>query len=118
MWINDVFYYTIRNLKGIAYNYERLYTDAPNGALFETALMKADFDRALRSIGRGNWTGEVRRFGTYKYYSRGQQVVIADIIFGKESATSELARYGFYHIPQLRHKAYKKMLSVVNDGKF
>jgi hypothetical protein len=112
MWINDVFYYSVGMLKAIAFNYESLYTDAPDGALFYIAESKADFDRALDAIGRGKWRGLTNdNFGSYRYFGRQQQIVIADILDIKDY---KLEGYGFYEIPQLRGQAYSKMMVFLN----
>ena len=112
MWINDVFYYSIRLLKGIANSYESLYFDAHTESLYEVALLKADFDRSLDNIGRGKWRGlENSNFGAYKYYGRQQQMVIADIL---QISDHKLEGYGFYQIPQLRGRAYMTMAEVLN----
>ena len=110
-WYNDIFYYKIGTLKAIARNYEDLYSDAPNGGLFEVAEFKADFDRALSLIGRGHWTGEVRNFGYYKGFGKAQRVVIADIL---GLFDNELKAWGFYEVRKLRHKAYRNMVIVLN----
>ena len=112
---NDIYYYTVGNLKGIAEHYESLYINASLTVLYYVAESKADFDRSLDNIGRGKWRGlENSNFGAYKYYGKEQQTVIADILFGKDGATRELERYGFYNIPQLRHEAYKRMATKLN----
>jgi len=114
MWINDVFYYSVGNLKGIAEHYESLYTNASLAVLYYVAESKADFDRSLDSIGRGKWRGlENSNFGAYKYYGREQQVVIAGIL---GISDRWLAGLGFYNIPQLRHEAYKRMVAILNKG--
>jgi len=118
MWINDVFYYSVGNLKGIAEHYESLYTNAHLAVLYYVAESKADFDRALDNIGRGKWRGlENHKFGAYKYFGKQQQTVIADIIFGEKEgkATQELERYGFYEISQLRGNAYHNMGVFINE---
>ena len=115
MWINDVFYYSVGNLKGIAEHYESLYTNASLAVLYYVAESKADFDRALDNIGRGKWRGlENSNFGAYKYYGREQQVIIADIL---GISNRRLEGLGFYHIPQLRRKAYERMAAKLNGEK-
>ena len=113
MWINDIYIYRIGTLKAIALGYEFLYSDAHTESLYEIALLKADFDRSLDSIGRGNWTGEVLEFNFYKYFGKQQRIIIADII---GISDRELKGLGFYNIPQLRHEAYKRMVNILNGG--
>ena len=119
MWINDVFYYSAGNLKGIAEHYESLYTNASLAVLYYVAESKADFDRALDNIGRGNWRGlENSNFGAYKYFGKQQQMIIA-VILGitdnKGRGDYILERYGFYEIPQLRGNAYHNLGVFINE---
>jgi len=115
MWINDVFFYTVGNLKGIAEHYESLYTDAHTASLFLVAERKADFDRALDNIGRGKWKGlENSNFGAYKYLGRQQQIIIADIL---GISNRRLEGIGFFDTRKLRSKAYTKMAAKLNGEK-
>jgi len=113
MWINDVFYYSVGNLKGIAEHYESLYTNAHLAVLYSVAESKADFDRALDNIGRGKWRGLANhKFGAYKYYGRQQQVIIAEIL---NISDRKLEGYGFYEIPQMRGNAWRRMADFLNE---
>jgi len=74
---------------------------------------KADFDSALNSIGKGNWTGgmdDITNCG-FKPFGRLQQVVIAQI-YGVDNW--ELEQRGFYRIPQVRGYAYHLMADRLN----
>jgi len=110
-WVNDRFYYSIGILKRIAENYIHLYHDASWKSLFALVEFKADFDRALDSIGKGKWTGKVEDFRKYKYFGKKQQVVIADILGMRDY---ELENWGISEARKLRHKAYKSMVKVLN----
>ena len=115
MWINDVFYYSIGNLKGIAEHYESLYTDAHTASLYEVALLKADFDRALNNIGRGKWNGLISLgFKDYRHYGRLQQVVIAHIL---GISDRKLESRGFWNVKDMRSVAYQRMRNILNNGK-
>ena len=115
MWINDVFYYSVGNLKGIAEHYESLYTNASLAALYYVAESKADFDRSLDGIGRGKWDGKVegKKFPAFKYFGRLQQVILADL-YGVTD--KHLEAMGFYDIPRLRGMAYSRMVEFINKG--
>jgi len=85
MWVDDVYFYSVKTLKVIAENYKTIYDGLPlyyevyNP--FKLAEFKADFDRALSAIGRGKWTGiKGSKISNYRGFGRLQKVVIADII--------------------------------------
>jgi len=114
-WVNDRFYYSIGILKRIAENYANLYSDASWGSLFLMAESKADFDRALSSIGRGKWSGIVGyKLKHYKYFGRLQQVVIAFILGIKDK---EMEKLGFQDVKGMRSKAFQRMRDKLNGRK-
>ena len=78
------------------------------------AIMNADFDMALDKIGKGKWTGLIDdlKFSDYKRFGRLQWVVIASII-GIEDY--ELEGLGFYRMPQMRGRAYGRMIRILNN---
>ena len=85
MWVDNVYFYSVRTLKVIAENYKAIYDGLPlyyevyNP--FKLAEFKADFDRALSAIGRGKWTGiNGSKISNYRGFGKLQKVVIADII--------------------------------------
>ena len=102
----------------IAENYTNLYDGLPLSLrsevtnLWALAEFKADFDMALKSIGKGEWAGKIDKFKDYKYYGRLQQIVIADIL-GIDDY--ELEGMGFYDIPRLRGYAYYLMCKSLNE---
>jgi len=107
MWYKDKWFYSIGSLKAIAEWYSGVYDYPVTNSIIE---LKADFDRALDSIGRGEWNGlESSKFTSYKYFSKRQRVVIADIL-----GIYDLEPYGFYDVRVLRHRAYKSMTEVLN----
>lgn len=113
MWIQDIYFYKKGTLKAIAEGYECLYSDAPLAELFSVAEYKADFDRALSSIGRGKWEGLVSSdFGNYRHFGKQQRVIIADIL---GITDYKLKGLGFYEIPQLRGQAYSRMMDSLNN---
>lgn len=111
MWHNDTYYYSTGNLRGIAGNYDYLYADASWSTLYAIAESKADFDMALSSIGRGNWTGIGRDFREYRYFGRLQQVVIARIL---DISDSYLESRGFHDVKGMRSKAFQRMRDKLN----
>lgn len=119
-WKDDTFYYSVKVLKTIAENYTSLYEglEFRSGQLivnpWALAEYKADFDMAMQSIGHGKWTGnlDTHKFKDYHYYSRLQQIVIADIFGIKDW---ELESLGFYSIPSLRGYAYYLMVKHLNE---
>ena len=119
MWIGNNYFYTKRTLKAIAENYISIYEGLPLSLrsevtnLWALAEYKADFDIALNSIGRGKWTGEIKRFKDYRHYGRLQQIVIADIL-GIDNF--ELEGIGFYDVPRLKSYAYYLMCKKLNEG--
>lgn len=123
-WDNDYdrFTYTTGLLKGIAMGYASIYMGLELGTGYHVsnpwaiAEFKADFDTALRGIGKGKWPGLIalRPFGYYRRYGRLQQIIIADILgVGDYDLWSNS---GFYRIPQLRGYAYYLMARVLNEG--
>ncbi len=108
-WVNDEYFYTSGILKAIAANYPRLYDGFPVSwrrdeySLISIAEYKADFDRALQAIGKGNWTGKLMPWPYYKRYGKCQRTVIADIL---GITDYELSMQGFYGIGRLRGYAY------------
>ena len=118
-WENNRYIYSKRILKVIAENYGSLYDGLPLSPHWEEtnpitlAEYKADFDRALNSIGRGHWQGNLNGYKPqdYRHYGRLQQLIIADILGAGEQ---ELLRMGFYDIPRLRGFAYYLMTRFLN----
>ena len=118
-WINDQFYYSKKLLRVIAENYTSIYNGLPRlhsevVNLWELAELKADFDMALNSIGRGKWDGKMGCFKDYKYFGRLQQIVIADV-FGVND--DYLGGLGFWDISKMRSYAYYLMYCYLNGGK-
>ena len=118
-WVNDTYYYTRGVVSAIVEWYCLLYDRqliiGPYQIthLFTLVEFKADFDIALDSIGRGDWRGVVDpNFKAYKYFGKEQQVVIAGIL---GIGDNELTARGFYQIPQLRGKAYSRILDALNS---
>ena len=82
---------------------------------FLIAEYKADFDRALNEIGRGDWDGsEPTDFWEYKYFGRFQRMVIAQTLGMSEG---QLEALGFDDIKKLMGLAYFRMLENLNDRK-
>lgn len=118
--MENQYYYSVGTLKDIAacYSEEGIefyskhiyrYTDVDPWSVAE---YRADFDRALNSIGKGIWTGNIANdFRVYKYYGNLQRVVIADIM---GITDDELSKLGFYQIGQLRGRAYRWMANYLN----
>ena len=81
--------------------------------IFSVVEYKADVDRALREIGRGNWNGKLDPvFRNYKYYGRLQRILIARML-GIEDY--ELEAWGFTNIPQGRGTAISRMMEYLNS---
>ena len=85
MWVDDVYFYSVKTLKVIAWSYRTIYEGLPLyyevHNPFKLAEFKADFDRALSAIGRGKWTGiNGSKISNYRGFGKLQKVVIADII--------------------------------------
>jgi len=85
MWVDDVYFYSVKTLKIIAWSYRTIYEGLPLyyevHNPFKLAEFKADFDRALSAIGRGKWTGiNGFKISNYRGFGKLQKVVIADII--------------------------------------
>ena len=116
-WINDKYFYSTGALKSIAENYLRIYEGLPLSWRTEIynpwaiAEYKADFDRALRGIGKGKWDGEIKDFKHYRNFGRCQRIIIAGIL---GISDVELMRMRFYNIPQLRGYAYYLMKMYLN----
>ncbi len=107
-WDNDDFFYTTGLLKTIAAYYQEIYNGIPrlSGELtnpWELAELKADFDLALNSLGKGTWNGkrEYRGFGLF------QRMVIADIFQDNLSGRD---------IQRARGIAYSRMRRFLNGG--
>ena len=111
IWIDNPYSYKAKELKFIASHYEEY---AP-GHGYRIVEYKVDFDMALDAIGRGHWDGKIegKGFGYFKWFSRTQQVVIADI-YG--ISNWELRRMGFYSVGDLRWRAYNAMVRHLNGG--
>ena len=119
-WVNDIYYYSAGILKAIAESYDSIYEDGLLLAnhyisyLYAIAEYKADFDRALLEIGKGEWGGLTsQNLKDYRYYGRLQQVIIADIL---GITDCYLAGLGFYDIPKLRGLAYYRMAERLNSN--
>ena len=119
MWKDGQYYYSTRVLKSIAENYLTLDDGLPLSWRVEIynpwaiAEFRADFDMALRGIGRGKWTGAVQDFKYYRNFGRLQRIIIADIL---KIDDRELTRLRFYDIPRLRGYAYYLMRCFLNGG--
>ncbi len=73
---------------------------------------KADYDIAVRSIGKGDWRGSLDvNFRAYDNYGKLQRVVIATIL---GITDEELEELGLRNIPQLRGRAYNWMCKILN----
>ncbi len=120
MWKGNRFYYSSNILRVISQNYLELYDGLSfreNNLLTnpnELAEYKADFDNSLRSLGRGNWSGQVdREFKQYTNYNKLQRIVIADIM---SIPDEELTRMRFNDIMGIREYAYYRMKKFLNGG--
>lgn len=119
------YFYTRGMLYAITRSYKNLYTVgieiviavdivARIGEPLSVMEFKADYDLALRSIGRGDWRGLTSPdFGYYKHFGKQQQTVIADLL---GISDYELQGRGFYQIDQLRGSAYSRMLAFLNNS--
>lgn len=122
-WVNDKFFYTKRLLRVIVQNYSTIYDGLPLSLSEEVtnpwalAEYKADFDMALKGIGKGEWSGQISgcRFKEFKGYGRLQQIIIADILNIDER---QLVGLGFWDIPRLRGYAYYLMCQQLNGGNY
>ena len=116
-WRGNQFFYSKRLLKTIAENYCSIYEGLPLSSGEEVtnpwliAEYKADFERALQSIGRGKWDGNLTEFKHYRNYGRLQRIIIADILGIGDNELIE-----FSQIPRLRGYAYYLMTKCLNDG--
>ncbi len=116
MWNGDRFYYSVKILKAIAGSYSILYDGLSFRETSEIvnpislAEYKADFDTALRGIGRGKWEGDIKGdFGDYKGFGKLQRVIIANILGIPDKGLT-----GFYDIPKLRSIGYHLMKAYLN----
>ena len=77
------------------------------------AEYKADFDTALKGIGRGKLTENINgsTFKDFRHYGRLQQIIIA-VILGKTDY--ELEESGFYSVPRLRGYSFYLMKMFLN----
>ena len=120
VWNNDVYYYSVGTIRAIACWYDvvsevLMIGDFQITDRFALSLYKADFDRALRAIGKGNWQGLTTTiFRNYRYFGRLQRLVIADIL---GITDHELEGWGFYDVPRLRGTAYSRMAENLNEWK-
>jgi len=104
MWLGDKFIYTSKTLKLIATHYWQLYGGLDFGDFTETKLFslaeyKADFDLALRAIGKGHWTGDMTdcQFKDFRYFGKLQKAIIADI-YGMPLLDNRLRGYAYYRM--------------------
>jgi len=94
--------YTKQRIRIIADNYSNLHG-------FTTIDDKIDFDMALRSLGKGAWTGgNLYDFCHYHQYGKLQKVIIARILGIPDEELD------FTRIPQLRGIAYFRMADWLN----
>ena len=118
-WNGNEYFYSKHTLRTIAANYLNIYEGLPLSLNEEVvnpwalAEYKADFDMALRNIGRGRWIGEKGEFKSFRHYGRLQQIIIADIM-GIDDY--ELEDLGFYDISRLKGYAYYLMQIYLNGG--
>ena len=137
-WVDDKYHYTKSELQFIARNYKdylepqiggqsydksrgmlRYGIDYSKDALRHDMLSsKIDFDRALNKLGYGEWSGthfgENNRdynFKTYRSFSKGQRIIIADIL-GIDDW--ELEVMGFYDINKYKAFTYILMVKFLN----
>jgi hypothetical protein len=118
-WREGKYFYSAGVLKAIAAHYVTIYDGLPVSwkteeyNLLSLAEYRADFDVALRSIGRGKWVGLPvnAKFKDFKKYGRCQRVVIGDIL-GVDDYELEMS--GLFNVPQLRGYAYYLMRTVLN----
>jgi len=117
-WQDNEYIYCKGMLKRIARSYASIYEGIEGITSeitepFSIVEYKADFDRALDSIGRGHWDGNVedKTFKDFRRFGRSQQAVIADIYGIKDD---ELEEMGFYNINRLKGYAYYLMTVDLN----
>ncbi len=111
--------YTSDALRMIARYYDRIYDGLPVNGLtlnpWSLAEFKADFDLALRRIGRGHWTGNDGcascDFRYYRSYGRLQRAIIADIL---GVPWQEMLRLGFTRLAWMRSFGYGLMARHLN----
>ena len=111
MWVGDVYFYSVKTLKVIAWSYRTIYDGLPLHYEvhnpFRLAEFKADFDQALSAIGRGKWTGiNGSKISNYRGFGKLQKVVIADI----------LDDLGYNQVPQMKGRAYRWMADFLNGS--
>ena len=120
-WVEGKYIYSAGVLRSIAAHYLQIYDGLPVSwrrdeyNLWSLAEYRADFDNALRAIGRGKWGGlpDNARFRDFNKYGRLQRIVIADIMGVNDY---ELEQAGFERIPQSRGYAYYLMKMQLNGG--
>ncbi len=112
-WVGNKFRYSPTKLRKFAGGYKEIDYDLRFNRWGELAEVKADFDNALDGIGRGRWTGPLRKFKFYRNFGDYQRIVIADIL-GKTDA--ELTKMRFDDIIGLRKAAYRMMCQFLNKG--
>jgi len=105
---NGSYKYSADRLRRIAITYREYCRDRVS---LNERQTKDDFDRALNSLGKEKWYGEVNTFEGYKLFTKEQQAVIAQML----GITDE--ELEFKDIRNLRIKAYKKMTSFLNKGR-
>ena len=120
-WVNGKYIYSAGVLKAIAAHYVTIYDGLPVSwkteeyNLWSLAEYRADFDNALKAIGRGAWHGlpDGAKFRDFNKFGRCQRVIIGDIL-GIDDYELEMA--GLRNVPQLRGYAYYLMRTVLNGG--
>ena len=117
--------YSVQTLKNIVGSYIHIYQELQiyrkriyHHSIVDPWLIaefKADFDRALNSIGKGIWDGVIisNQMKSYRRFGRLQQIVIADII-GVDDLVLE--GMGFYRVSQMRGYAYHLMADRLNGA--
>jgi hypothetical protein len=112
-WVGNKFRYSPSKLKKFASGYTLIDYDLRFNRWGELAEIKADFDCALDGIGRGRWTGAIRKFKSYRNFGDYQRIVIADVL---GISDGELTRLRFDDIIGLRKMAYRMMCQFLNKG--
>ena len=109
--------YTARNLQAFALNYDIkplpyiIFTGEVAFDPWPITEFRLDFDKALRNIGPGPWSGKLKdfKFIDFKQYNTLQRVIIAQIV----GITDQELK--FKDVSKLRAKAYKLMAEFLND---